>query len=263
MSLSKTKEILRRLYEKYGEDLRYSILDIKPDYSGTGMGISSGRGYSYFGIDYIDRDAIYTAITSLARSVNDPFGPIAFDIENNYITETKAIKELDLVKDYILRNITQLKKIQNKYEGTEHSSYPIEVCLSKHEEVYEILEEIYNSDEFKEFKNPGQIVKLKNENTDLKFKEHWRTLQRKYIIHLTAFVPFLILASWVITHKDEQGLSPLGKTSVLVLAGLITIFFNLLFNNHNSFKDSWKLLLKSSREKLKSKEKDNFIKSFH
>lgn len=261
MILPKTKEILKRLYDKYSEDLKYAKRDIKPDYSGTGLGISTGMGYSYFGIDDNDRDFIYSAIGSLAASVNDYYGPIVFDIENHYITETKAIKELDFLKDHILKDITRLKEIQNKYKGTEHSTYPIEVCLSNHEQVYEILEEIYNSDEFKEFKNPGQIDKLKNENADLKFMEHWRKLKRKYIIHLTAFLPFLILASWVITQKDEQGLSPIGKTSVLVAAGLITIFFNLFFNNHNSFKDSWKLLWKSSREKLKSKEKENFIKS--
>jgi hypothetical protein len=261
MNLPKTKEILRRLYVKYSENLKYAKRDIKPDYSGTGMGISSGMGYDYFGIDDNDRDFIYSAIGSLEACVNDAYGPIAFEIENHFITEKKALKELDILKDHILKDITRLKEIQNKYNGKKHSKYPIEVCLSNHEQVYEILEEIYNLDEFKEFKNPGEIDKLKNENSDLKFKYHWRKLQRKYLIHLSAFKTFLVLASWVIIHKDKQGLSAIYKTSVLVVAGLITIFFNILFNNHNTFKDSWKLLLKSSRENLKSKEKDNFLKS--
>lgn len=257
MTLPKTKEILKRLYEKYSEDLKYAKQDIKPDYSGRGI----GNGYSYYGIDDNDRDFIYSAIGGLSASVSNAYGPICFDIENHYITESKAIKDLDFFKDYISKDIAKLKEIQKKYEGKEYSKYPIQVCLSCHEQVYEILEEIYNSEEFKEFKNPGQLDRLKNENSYLKFEEHWRKLKWKYIIHLTAFIPFLAIAGWVITHKDEQGISAIGRTSLLIVAGLLTIFFNLFFNNHNSFKDSWKLLLKSSREKLKSKEKENFIKS--
>lgn len=257
MSLPKTKEILKRLYEKYSEDLKYAKQDIKPDYSGRVV----GNGYSYYGIDDNDRDFIYSAIGGLSASISNAYGPICFDIENHYITESKAIKDLEFLKDYISKDIAKLKEIQKKYEGKEHSQYPIQVCLSCHEQVYEILEEIYNSEEFKEFKNPGQLDRLINENSNLKFEEHWRKLKRKYIVHLTAFIPFLAISGWVITHKDEQGLSAIARTSLLVVAGLLTIFFNLFFNNHNSFKDSWKLLLKSSREKLKSKEKENFIKS--
>ena len=227
MTLPKTKEILKRLYEKYSEDLKYAKQDIKPDYSGRGI----GNGYSYYGIDDNDRDFIYSAIGGLSASVSNAYGPICFDIENHYITESKAIKDLDFLKDYISKDIAKLKEIQNKYEGKEHSQYPIQVCLSCHEQVYEILEEIYNSEEFKEFKNPGQLDRLKNENSNLKFEEHWRKLKRKYIVHLTAFIPFLAIAGWVITHKDEQGLSAIGRTSLLVVAGLLTIFFNLFFKS--------------------------------
>lgn len=257
MPLSKTKEILKRLYDKYSEDLKYAKQDIKPDYSARGI----ENGYSYYGIDDNDRDFIYNSIGGLSESVNNAYGPIYFDIENHYITESKAIKDLDFLKDYISKEIATLKDIQKKYLGKEHSKYPIQVCLSYHEQVYEILEEIYNSDEFKEFKKPGQLDMLKNENSDLKFIEYWRKLKLKYIIHLTAFIPFLAIAAWIITHKDEKGLSIIGKTSMLVGAGLITIFFNLLFNNHNSFKDSWKLLSKTSRENLRTKERENFLKS--
>jgi hypothetical protein len=130
--------------------LKYAKKDIRPDYSGKGFGISSGMGYSYSGIDDADRNFIYAAIGSLSASVSDAYGPIAFDIENHYITESKAVKELDLLKE-------RYRAIREKYKGTEHSQYPIQVCLENHEQVYEILEEIYNSDEFKEFKMPGKI----------------------------------------------------------------------------------------------------------
>lgn len=261
MTLPKTKEILKRLYDKYGDELRSAKLDIKPDYSGIGIGISSGMGYSYYGIDDCDRDFIYSAISQLCACVNDAFGPISFDIENHYIIESKAIKELDSVKDLIYKNIIRIKGIQKKYEGKDHSEYPIHVCLSNHEQVYDILEEIYNSDEFKEFKNPGQIEWLIKENLDLKFNDYWRIKKRKYKIHLVAFIPFLIFAGWIIINKDNQALSASGKTSVILIGGLLTIVFNLFFNNHNSFKDSWKLLTKSTRKVLKAKEKEIFLKS--
>jgi hypothetical protein len=110
MTLPKTKKTLKLLYDKYSEDLKYAKLDIKPLYSGTDIGISSGMGYRYIGIDNEDIDFIYSAIGSLCASVNDAYGPIVFDIKNHYITEMRAIKELDLLKENILKDIIRIMK---------------------------------------------------------------------------------------------------------------------------------------------------------
>jgi TRAP-type C4-dicarboxylate transport system permease small subunit len=76
--------------------------------------------------------------------------------------------------------------------------------------------------------------------------------------HLLLFILFLIFSSWIIISKDSKNYIGYTKISIVLIAGLITIFFNLLFNNHNSFKESWKLLTKKSREKLMEKEREKF-----
>jgi hypothetical protein len=157
MTLTKTREIPKRLLDRYGKSLSSSQLDIKPDYSGKGYGISSGIGYTYTGIDFHDRDFIYQAIGSLNTSINDPYGPVYFDIKL-FITETNAVKALDELGQFISKDLVKLKEIYEKYNGNkECTHYPIKVCLSYHQEIYDILEEIFNSEEYLTLKNPTKI----------------------------------------------------------------------------------------------------------
>ncbi len=258
MTLTKTKEILKRLQDRYGDSLRSAQLDIRPDYSGKGYGISSGVGYTYTGIDIPDRNFIYKSIGSLNASVNDLYGPIHFDIKH-YVTETNAAEALDELGQFILKDLKKLKEINEKYkENTECANYPIQVCLRYHQEIYNILEEIFNSEEYLTFKNPEKIHTLEKENIDLKFDNYWLKRKWKYLIHLIAFSPFLIFAGWIFYHKYKHDLFGLSNTIVLITSGLLTIVFSLVFNNHRSFKDSWKLIFKKTRHRLKDKEKNDF-----
>jgi hypothetical protein len=261
VTLINTKQILKRLREKWGEDLKYSKKDIQPDYSGTLSMTSSAYGYSYFGIDNFDRDFIYSSIGEPTIIVNDIYGAIHFDIENVFITENKAVEELKIIKKHIENRLFKLNEIKLKYSGTEHSTYPIEVTFNSHYSINEILSEIFESDEFKEFLKPGTIARLTNENAELKFLIHWNKKRWTYVLHFLASIPFIIGAMLLLIHKDDKTIVGLGKSTLLVLSGLLTIIFNIFFNNYISFKDSFKLLLTKSRNKLIAKEKEAFFKS--
>jgi hypothetical protein len=261
VTLVKTKQILKRLRDRWGEYLREAKKDIRPDYTGQLAMTSNSYGYSYNGIDNYDRDFIYNSIGELGIIVNDSEGAIHFDVDNVFITEAKAVEELKAVKSHIENKLTKLSEIKLKYSTKEHSTYPIEVCLQTYTSINDILNEIFESDEFKEFQKPGTISNLTNQNTELQFSIYWSKRKWNYIIHLLAFIPFIIGAVYLLLHKDDKEIIGLSKSSLLVLSGLLTIIFNILFNNHNSFKDSFKLILKKSRDKLIAKEKETFIKS--
>lgn len=259
MPLDKTKETLKRLQDKYGAMLHSAQLDIKPDYSGIGLLTRDGIGYNYLGIDEIDIDFIYTAIRSLDVSISDYDSPISFNLDY-FVTETNALKALDKLKTFIFDDLVKLRQLKEKYKGKQYAHYPLQVCLTYHEEIFGILEEIYAFDEFIEFKQPGLIDSLKAKIINLEFDQYWRKREMKYFIHLITFFPFLFIAGLIITHKEEKDLVGFGKSAVLITSGLITIGFNLLFNNHSSFKDSWKLLSKNTRQELKEKERKIFLK---
>ena len=258
MNLIKTKKILKRLQERYGDTLDRARLDIKPDYSGKGYGISTGVGYVYRGIDITDRNFIYDTICTLAASINDPNGPISFDIDH-FVTDANAVKELDELGQYILRDLTKLKELKEKYKNKKDCAiYPLESSLSFHQKIFDILEEIFNSEEYLEFKSPNKIKSLSEENLNLKFEKYWRKRKWRYIFHLLAFFPFIIIASWIIYHKNQHDFVGLYHTIVLISSGLLSIIFSYFFNNHSSFKDSWKLIFMKSRNHLKEKEKNVF-----
>ncbi len=260
IQLIQTKKTLDRLIHKYGDDLKRSQLDIRPDYSRVGHGIGPGVGHSYEGISDSDRDFIYAAIASLNASVNDEYGALHFDL-SQFVTERNAVNELDRFGVLILQDLNKLRNLQEKYKSEKRGNYPIEICLSYHEEIYNILDEIFNSVEYKEFKIPNLTNNLSSENADLKFKLYWNMRKWKYIIHLLAFFPFLFFAIWVLFHKEKRDLIGINNLIVLCAGGLITIVFTLLFNNHDSFKNSWKLLTRNSRNRLIKKEKDSFLRN--
>jgi hypothetical protein len=258
MSLIRTKETLKRLLDRYGNELKRAQPNIKPDYTET-YAVGMGVGYVYKGIEHQDIGVIYEAISSLNGSINDPCGAIYFDL-TYFVTEENAMKELDRLGEYILKDLTKLLRLREKYKDKECARYPIEMCTNYHQEIYDILDSIFKSEEYKEFKKPGQLDKLTEENNNLRFNAYWTKRKWKYIIHLLAFFPFLYFAGWTFFHKDKHDLAGLRGSTVLVISGLLTIAFNLFFNNHNSFKDSWKLILQSSRQQLKDKERQVFLK---
>src|ERR1035437_3998037 len=239
MPLEQTKEKLARLRKKYCEDLGYAKGDIKPNDSGI-------SGYSYSGIENRDKDFIYGAIGTLNQTICNSYTGIAFDI-HNFITEKKALEELRKDFEFIKEDYVKLLSLKPKYGGENNLFYPLTVCIRYHQEIYDILEEILNSQEVKEFESPGESENLRKEILNYKFKEFWRKKQWKYIIHLILFLPFLAMVCWLIIQRENKNLSNRSMFIILIGIALITIIFNLVFNNHNSFKDAWKLILPDSR----------------
>lgn len=254
MSLEKTKEILKRLIKKFGDDLKYTRKDIQPQY-----GNYSGKGYSYDGIDDRDRDTIYNSIGELMHIINNPEEAIQFDIENVFITEEKAVSELKRTKKFIEEKLKELIEIQNKYFEKAH--YPIQVTIAKYSEVNSILQSIFDSAEFKEFEKPDLINLLKNENFELKFEEYWRKRKWKYRVHFLLFLPFLIGLGYIFLNRDNQTLNSFNKAAILLVSSFMTFLFNYFFNNHISFKDAWKLFFEDTIEELKEDEKEKFKKA--
>lgn len=251
MPLESTKLILQRLIKKYGKDLEYTRLDIKPQY-----GNYDGKGYPYKDFEDNDRDFIYNSIGELLHIVNNSDEAIQFDIENVFITEQKAVRALERTKKHIENNLAELHEIRKKYSNTYH--YPIEVSISRYEEISSILQSIFDSQEMKEFKSPDLISQLKNENFDLKFEEYWRKRKWKCRIHFLLFIPFITGVCYAFLNKEDTSLNTFNKSTIVIICSLFTVVFNYLFNNHNSFKDAWKLLFEDTREELKQQEKGKF-----
>jgi len=253
MSLEKSKELLVRIINKFGDDLRYTRIDIKPQY-----GNNSGKGYPYHNIEDNDRDTIYDSIGELMHLINDPREAIQFDISNVFITEKKAISELRRTKKFIENKLMELINIRNKYE---QPHYPIEVAISRYEEVNEILGDIFDSTEFKEFENPDKISQLESENFELKFQDYWQKRTNKYLLHVILFIPFFVGTVYAILNKDNIDLNSFNIKAILIICSTITLPFNYFFNNHNSFKDAWKIFFSDTREELREQEKEKFRKS--
>ena len=259
MELEKTREILHRYINQNSEYLKRAKLDIKPDYSEKGIGMKAGEGYSYSGLEDFERDLIYNSIRELEVIVNRTDSSIQFNIKEVFITEKKAVAELIETKKFIENKLKELIDINQKYLKNEHSHYPLNVCINSYTEINDILDEIFNSLEFKDFLEPNLISKITNENNDLKFESFWRKRKWKYIFHLLAFIPFILGICFALIYKDNAVINETNKTILIVFTGIIMILFNLFFNNHSSFKNSFKLLRKKSREKLIKEEKKNFI----
>ena len=252
MKLLETKKILKRLQEKYSESLILALNDIRPNYEGYG---NQGYYYAGKGIEDRDRDTIYQAIYYLKVLFNDPNDCMFFDIDY-YVTERKALDALEVTISQIDETTSKLKGLAIKYEN----NYAIETTLQYYLPIVEILKSIYNLDEYKLFNEPDKWEKLKQENIDLKFNRYWRKLQNRMIIHLISFFVFLLIFIAFFYHREVKDISNGNITMVvIILCAFLTIIFNLAFNNHNSFKNAWKLLLKTKKSKLIATEKKIFI----
>ncbi|MCD4705182.1 hypothetical protein K8R66_03860 [bacterium] len=258
MKLKQTKIELQRLVDRYGEILERSNTDIKPIYSKEEINLARGIGYYYSGIDEPDIHIIYGSIISLSESINHPNSVIFCDLDY-YVTETNIVRELEKLKDSILYDLNELNKLYKKYCNKECNLYPIKQALHYHQEIFNLLDDIFKSDEMMMFLNPGKFEKLLVENTDLKFKEFWRKRKWKYINHLISFILFLLIAATLMIIYDQGILNIYIHTTIGVVIGLMTVAFNIFFNNHSSFKNSFKLIYRPSRRKLIEKEKNDFI----
>ena len=260
MELEKTKQILKRYIKQNSRYLETAKSDIKPDYSERGVGMKPGEGHTYSGLENFERDFIYNSILELEYIVNNRESAVQFNIEDIFITEKRAVNELIQTKQLVEKKYIKLNEINEKYSKSEQFFYPLDVCINCYREINEILDEIFNSLEFKKFLEPDLISKITNEKNELKFESYWRKRRWKYILHLLAFIPFLLGVCFVLIFKDSNIINEISKIMLIVISGTIMILFNLFFNNHSSFKNSFKLLNKNSRKELIENERDKFMK---
>ncbi len=258
MGLEKTREILQRYINQNSEYLKRAKTDIKPDYTEKGIGMQSGEGYSYSGLENFEIDLIYNSIRELDLIVNKKDSAIHLNVEEVFITEKRAITELIETKKFIKTKLNELININQKYFKKEHSHYPLNVCINSYSVINGILNEIFNSTEIKTFLEPNLISKITEENINLKFISHWRKIKKKYLIHLLAFISFILVIILVLIFRDSNTINKTAKIISIIITGFIMILFNLFFNNHNSFRNSFRLLNKKSRGKLMNEEKNKF-----
>ena len=258
MSLKQTKKILKRYIDKESNYLKRALLDIKPDYSERRIGLKAGEGYSYKNFEPFEVDIIYNSIRELESIVNDKSSALHLNTKEVFITKKKVIVGLNDIKEFVEKKLKQLNNIEQKYRSNDSTHYALNVCLLSYQEISELLKEVYDSIEMKEFLEPNIISKLKKENIDLKFNSYWRNRKWNYLVHLLLFIPFLCMVIFVLVHKSNPSFNGLAKTTSIVGVGLIMISFNLFFNNHNSFKNSFKLLWHKSRKKLIAVERKRF-----
>lgn len=182
MNLNNTKKILQKYRTKNYEYLNKAPSDIKPDYSGKGIGLKPGEGYKYSGFKDFERDLIFNSIRELQTIVhhNNIFQPNADDL---FLTEKEYLNELESVRNFVHTKLNQLQEIEKNYENVEHSSYPLNVCITNYRELNNLLDEIFSSKEYKEAIEPDIISRLHKENTDFKFDAYWRKRNISYTFY--------------------------------------------------------------------------------
>jgi|GEM_PF-6305379 len=126
--------------------------------------MKSGEGYSYKTYTDNERDFIYNSINELGELVNSPTSAIAFDVENVFLTEKKALNELRETEKFIDKRLNQLLEIKKKYEYQNNSEYPLTICIQSYCEISNILKEIFESNEVNNFENPP---KQSNESSQI------------------------------------------------------------------------------------------------
>lgn len=169
MELEKTKTILKRIYSKYGEDLKRIKKDIRPDYSRTGK-----YGHAYFGIDYVDIDTISSSIGNLTAVINDPFGAFDFDIDH-YVTEKNLLTDVMNTKEWLHRTLIRLQALKEKYDVKECAHYPLDITTNLYKEVYDLIDQVLSSSEVKEFQNSL------DDTDEIKIDIHFEQIQGRII----------------------------------------------------------------------------------
>lgn len=191
--------------------------------------------------------------------MRDIYGPMVFDVEGHYVTENIALKHLQEETNQLLGRWNKLEMIAKKYPDQDHIPYPLEVCLNYYREVGEILQELVQSEEILAFQNGKSYQEVEHENKLLRFELYWKKKKWKYIWHLLAVIPFLALCISLLYHKAIGDQTGNASTWLTASVGLITIAFTIIFNNHNSFKDSFKLLTKRTANELKETAKKSYL----
>jgi len=239
MKLIITNNTLKALHDRLDDDISYAVKDIMPKYQ------IGDPGYIYRNISNNDADYIYSCIKYLKSWFRDPI----FNDWSYYVTEKNAIRQLDHDVEDIKVRYEKLIAIKSKYVNMDANIYPIDVCISYYQYIVNILADIYNSEELIVFRKPN----IFKENRELKFEIWWKKRLFKLIIHLLSFILFLGIFITILLLKSS------GNEAIYIIIpiGIVTILFNLLFNNHQSFKDSWKIILSSTRKSLKERYYDN------
>lgn len=241
MALDNTQLILKRLRTKYTTALTHARQDVKPTYNNNVQ--FALTGYSYHPLDDFDTDIVYNALGELQAIFTDRIGAIFFDLAH-YITEKKAAEDLKQTIKFLEDRKDQILEIKTKYASIKPEIYPVNVVYNYYKEILEILQhEILDSDEFKQFENPGLIDSLKEQNLELGFQLYWRKRKWIYISHFIAFLLFMTAGALAILYKEDQSLPKYLVVYIPVFLGFFTIMFSLLFGFHNTFKDSYKMLL--------------------
>jgi hypothetical protein len=256
MKLENTKQVLSRLHGRFNKDLAAAKVDIKPsDHMGAAL-----SGYPYTDIATADKIFIYQSICALHASFNSADSPILLDIENHFITETKAVEALKTFYGEINDRLSKLNLLSEKYGKDGSMPYPLQVCLDYYIPIVAVIYEIVYSEEIKLFESPDRVSSLERKIENLEFEDFWRTKRKWYRVHLGFFLVFLVVCSFLIYHRDKKDLMGIGSWIVTIASGLYTIFFSVFFNNYNSFKDSFKLFSKKRAIALKSKLRSEFNK---
>jgi len=120
MALNETTVHLRRLRNKYSEQVFNLLREVKPLFDNE----PGQRGNAYEGIEAQDRDYIYEMAGELNEYIQRPNSPISFDI-SHFVTEAKALRSLKKLAVTIAETTKELKQIKDKYADRKCAHYPI------------------------------------------------------------------------------------------------------------------------------------------
>lgn len=255
MKLTETKNTLNNIANRFGDSLHGATSDIRPKEHGY------SNGYSYYGYSEEERDYIYNCIVWLSHVVNDGEGPFYFDIINVYIIESDALADLKKIRKEIKDRYNRLAQIKDFYSSTDASKYPLDTVINFYKPIDNLLDHVVNSREVLDFERPDEVKILAKENLDLYFEQFWGKYKWKCIGHLVSFFIYVSVICWLVFNREENTtFYNKYKLFIICVLTLLTVIFNIAFNNYQTFKDAWRLILPPSRSNLKDRLKNEFMK---
>ena len=139
-TLDEAKRILNNFRDNYYRNIEECRKEIKPDWDRTGL-----TGSYYNGIEEEDRQFIYQAIGTLGPELFSKL--FDFDVANEFISPTKAVKYLFERYKLIKNDLNRLVALQEKYKSGDSIPYPIEVTLDYHQKTVDVLEVVMGLNE--------------------------------------------------------------------------------------------------------------------
>ncbi len=213
--LLNTKNILNKFRNNYWSEFKDCVLDLKPSYGSRDI-----SGYDYSPINDTDRDFIYGAMQSLHAELDSKV--FDFDVEKEFISPQRAIDELKKASELVIYDLNKLIELKDKYSDENGlMPYPISITIHYHQKVHDLFRVVLESDEIVEAQEPNYRARLTNENLQLKFREHWRTLNRSYRIRVVIYVLFVILSIIIYLQTSENTLLSILTLLIPFVHGLI------------------------------------------